>query len=106
VETAGERVPPVGADIQVTCDLGRTPGAAYLPRLAALLLSSGDVRLDWRKKITRLLPAIRRTTELSEKAADRPAGLEYDVIAFAHGPEIRDGARDAICPCLREKEAA
>jgi hypothetical protein len=33
---------------------------------------------------------------MTEQTAHRLGELEYDVVAFTHGPEIRDRARDQV----------
>jgi hypothetical protein len=40
---------------------------------------------------------------LTEQTAHVLGELDYDVAAFTHGPEIRDGAREAVRGFLRER---
>jgi hypothetical protein len=35
-------------------------------------------------------------TRLSKDTADRLGEVDYEIAAFTHGPEIRDGARDVV----------
>jgi hypothetical protein len=42
--------------------------------------------------------------ELNRKSADVLGEVDYEVVAFAHGPEIRHGAREAVRAFLRGRE--
>jgi hypothetical protein len=43
---------------------------------------------------------------MSKETAEVLGEVEYDVAAFTHGPEIREGAREAVRGFLRRRRAA
>jgi hypothetical protein len=49
-----------------------------------------------RSRLTWPVLAFCTDARLSQRTADTLGELEYEVAAFTHGPEIRDGARDAV----------
>jgi glyoxylase-like metal-dependent hydrolase (beta-lactamase superfamily II) len=86
---------PLGGDVLVVHTPGHTPGhCSFLHRRSGVLLASDaifNVRgLRWPLKGT--CTDVRST----RTSARRLAELDFEVAAFAHGPEVRRGARAAV----------
>jgi glyoxylase-like metal-dependent hydrolase (beta-lactamase superfamily II) len=91
---------PVAGGLRVIHTPGHTPGHVSLLHEPTGVLITGDAVLNLRA--IRYAPARFCTdSELNRKACDRLGELDYEVVAFSHGPEIRDGAREAVRAFLR-----
>lgn len=105
--TPGGRFPPVRVDerltdgqvldggLRVVATPGHTPGSLCLLHEPSATLIVGDTLFHRRR--LRLCPRpICSDFRLNERAAGVLGELEYDRVAFAHGPEITEGAREAV----------
>lgn len=104
VEVADELVDgqliEVGGGLEVIHTPGHTPGHVALLHRATNLLITGDSIFNVRR--LRWSPvALCTDFALTRQTATRLAELDYDVAAFTHGPEIKDGPREAIRGFLR-----
>ena len=105
--TPGGRFPPVRVDerltdgqvldggLRVVATPGHTPGSLCLLHEPSATLIVGDTLFH--RRALRFCPRpICSDFRLNERAAGVLGELEYDRVAFAHGPEITEGARDAV----------
>lgn len=82
---------------------GHTPGHTSLLHEPSGVLITGDALFNIRG--VRYSPGWMCTDpDLNRKSADALGDLSFDVVAFMHGPEIRQGARDAVRAFLRGRE--
>lgn len=86
----------VAGGLQVVHTPGHTPGhCSFLLQRAGILLT-GDALLHLGGRISWPLATFCSDTGLARRSAATFAQLDYEVAAFAHGPEIRHHARQAI----------
>ena len=82
---------------------GHTPGHVSLRHEPTGLLITGDALFNVRG--IRYSPGWMCTDpDLNRKSADALGDLDFEVVAFMHGPEIRQGAREAVRAFLRGRE--
>ena len=94
---------PVAGGLRVVHTPGHTPGHVSLLHEPTGVLVTGDALYNVRG--VRYLPGLLCTDpELSRKSADVLGDLDFEVAAFAHGPEVRHGAREAVRAFLRGRE--
>jgi glyoxylase-like metal-dependent hydrolase (beta-lactamase superfamily II) len=96
----------VAGGVEVIHTPGHTPGHISLLHRASGVLVTGDALFNWRKRITWPPLAMCTDVALTQKTAGRFADLSYEIAAFTHGPEIRDGAREAVRGFLREQKVS
>jgi glyoxylase-like metal-dependent hydrolase (beta-lactamase superfamily II) len=92
----------IGGGIEVIHMPGHTPGHVALLHRSSQVLVTGDSifnvrRMRWSPK------ALCTDFKLTTQTATRLAEVDYKIAAFTHGPEIRDGAREAIRSFLRKE---
>jgi glyoxylase-like metal-dependent hydrolase (beta-lactamase superfamily II) len=81
---------------------GHTPGHVSLLHEPSGVLVAGDALFNLRG--LSWPPAVFCTDfRLAQRSASVLADLEFEVIAFSHGPEIRNGSQDAVRSFLRSK---
>lgn len=86
---------PVAGGLRVVHTPGHTPGHVSLLHEPTGVLLTGDAIFNVRR--LRWPPAFFCTDfALTRQTADRLADLEYEVAGFTHGPEVRQGAREAV----------
>jgi len=82
---------------------GHTPGHVSLLHEPTGVLVTGDALFNVRG--IRYSPGWMCTDpELNRKSADTLGELDFEVVAFMHGPEVRQGARAAVRAFLRGRE--
>ncbi len=82
---------------------GHTPGHVSLLHEPSGVLITGDALFNVRG--LRYCPGMLCTDPaLNRKSADVLGDLDFEVVAFMHGPEIRQGAREAVRAFLRGRE--
>lgn len=91
-----------GGGLRVVHTPGHTPGHSSLLHEPTGTLFVGDAlfnlrRIDWPWEFFCTDPS------LNHRTATRLTEIDFDVAAFAHGPEIREGAREAVSAFLREQ---
>lgn len=86
----------VAGGLDVIHTPGHTPGHVSFLHRGTGVLVTGDSIWNMRSRLTWPVLAFCTDARLSQQTADTLGELEYEVAAFTHGPEIRDGARDAV----------
>jgi len=97
---------PVAGGLRVVHTPGHTPGHISLLHEPTGVLITGDAIYNWRGRIGLAMRWFGHDLDLQAKTVHRLGEVDYDVVAFTHGPEIRDGAREAVRSFLREQVAA
>jgi glyoxylase-like metal-dependent hydrolase (beta-lactamase superfamily II) len=99
-EFADGEVLKVAGGLRVVHTPGHSPGHVSLLHEPTGVLITGDAIFNVRG--LRYSPKSFCTDiRLSRETADRLADLDYDIAAFTHGAEIRQGAREAVRAFLR-----
>ena len=94
---------PVAGGLRVVHTPGHTPGHVSLLHEPTGVLITGDALFNIRG--VRCSPASLCTDpEVNRKSVDMLGDLDFAVVAFTHGPEIRTHARDAVRAFLRGRE--
>ena len=98
----GQRLEVAGG-LRVLHTPGHTPGHISLLHEPSRVLVTGDSIWNMRGRMT--WPWAMGCTDfaMSKRTADVLGEQDYDVAAFTHGPEIREGAREAVRGFLRAK---
>jgi glyoxylase-like metal-dependent hydrolase (beta-lactamase superfamily II) len=91
----------VAGGVRVVHTPGHTPGHVALLHEPTGVLLTGDSLFNWRGRMS--LPSLTYCANagLTRRSAYALGELEYEVIAFTHGPEIRDRAREQVRAYLR-----
>ena len=92
---------PVAGGVEVVHTPGHTPGHVSLRHADTGVLITGDAIWNMRGRMT--WPWLMTCTDvpLTQQTADVLGELDYATAAFTHGPEIREGAREAVRGFLR-----
>jgi glyoxylase-like metal-dependent hydrolase (beta-lactamase superfamily II) len=90
---------PVAGGLTVVHTPGHTPGHVSLLHASGVLVT-GDSLFNIRGVRWPVGPACTDARQ-AHRTAQRLVDLEYSQVAFTHGPEIREGARDAVSSFLR-----
>ena len=83
---------------------GHTPGHVSLLHRPSGVLITGDSLFNLRGVRWPFGPACTDAAQ-ARRTAQRLVDLEYSLVAFTHGPEIRTGARDAVAAFLSRRKA-
>jgi glyoxylase-like metal-dependent hydrolase (beta-lactamase superfamily II) len=104
--TDGE-VLPVSGGLRVVHTPGHSPGHISLLVESTGTLITGDALFNYALLGgARVSPAsLCSDFAMTKRTAHRLGDLEYDVAAFTHGPEIRDGARETVRSLLAALDA-
>lgn len=102
-ELVDGQVLDVGGGLRVVHTPGHSPGHVALLHQASGVLITGDSIWNMRSRMTWPVPAFCTDVAMAKETAHVLAELEYQVAAFTHGPEIREGAREAVRGFLRER---
>jgi glyoxylase-like metal-dependent hydrolase (beta-lactamase superfamily II) len=94
---------PVAGGLRVIHTPGHTPGHVSLLHEPTGVLITGDALFNVRG-IRYSVGWFCTDPELSRKSADVLGDLDFDLVAFMHGAEIRTGAREAVRAFLRGRE--
>ncbi len=86
----------VGGGLRVVHTPGHTPGHVSLLHESTRLLITGDAIWNVRSRRTWPILAFCTDVAMTQRTAAVLAELDYDLVAFTHGPEIRVGAREAV----------
>lgn len=98
--TDGQVLP--GSQLVVHHTPGHTPGHCSLLHEPSSTLITGDAIFNMRSRRTWPMLAFCSDGALTRQSADTLGELDYRSAAFTHGPEIREGAREAIRGFLRQ----
>lgn len=102
-ELADGQVVEVGGGLRVVHTPGHTPGHVALLHEATATLVTGDSIWNMLSRMRWPTAALCTDHTLNEKTAQVLGELDYATAAFTHGPEIRDGAREAVRGFLRQR---
>lgn len=102
-ELVDGQVLDVGGGLRVVHTPGHSPGHVALLHQASGVLITGDSIWNMRSRMTWPVPTFCTDVAMAKETAHVLAELEYQVAAFTHGPEIREGAREAVRGFLRER---
>ena len=86
----------VGGGLRVVHTPGHTPGHVSLLHEPTGVLITGDSIFNMRARMSWPMAMACTSFRQSKQTAHVLGELEYGIAAFTHGPEIRDGAREAI----------
>lgn len=96
---------PVAGGLRVLHTPGHTPGHVSLLHEPTGTLVTGDALFNMTRRITWPVAAFCTDAAMTRRTAQRLGGLDFDVAAFTHGPEIRTGARAAVRRFLERRGA-
>jgi glyoxylase-like metal-dependent hydrolase (beta-lactamase superfamily II) len=103
-ELTDGQVLDVAGGLRVVHTPGHTPGHVSLLHEPSGVLVTGDSIWNMRGRMTWPLAALCTDVATTRRTAHVLGELDYQVAAFTHGPEIRDGAREAVRSFLRARE--
>ena len=92
----------VGGGLRVIHTPGHSPGHVSLLHEPSRLLVTGDAIWNMRRRLTWPVLAFCTDVRMTQETAHVLGDLDYDLVAFTHGPEIRVGAREAVRGFLRD----
>jgi len=104
-ELVDGQVIDVGGGLRVVHTPGHTPGHVSLLHEGSGVLITGDAIFNMASRMRWPMAVTCTSARQNQQSAHVLGELEYDVAAFTHGPEIRDGAREAVRGFLRRKGA-
>lgn len=104
-ELKDNQVLDVGGGLRVIHTPGHTPGHVSFLHERSGTLITGDALFNWRG-ITFSPRWFCHDIPMSRETAWRFGDVDYEVAAFMHGREIRDGARDRITAFLAKRGPA
>lgn len=97
------QVLPAGGGVRVVHTPGHSPGHVALLHEPTGTLITGDSIFNWKRRGIRWSPRFLCSDfRLTQQTAQALGELDYDLVAFTHGPEIRDRAREQVRGFLRE----
>jgi glyoxylase-like metal-dependent hydrolase (beta-lactamase superfamily II) len=105
-EMVDGQVLDIAGGLRVVHTPGHTPGHVSLLHEPTGVLVTGDSIWNMRGRMTWSVPMFCTDFALSKQTAEVLGDLDYEVAAFTHGPEIRDGAREAVRGFLRARARA
>lgn len=93
----------LGGGLRVLHTPGHTPGhCSFLHESSGVLIAS-DALFNWRHRLSYGPRFFTSDHRLTRESADRLGEADYEVIAFMHGEEIRDRAREQVRDHLRSR---
>ncbi len=101
-ELSDGQVLEVGGGLRVLHTPGHSPGHVSLLHEPSRVLITGDAIWNVRRRLTWSVLSFCTDIRLTKQTAHVLAELDYDIAAFTHGPEIRDGAREAVRGFLKQ----
>jgi len=105
-EVKDGEVLPIAGGVRVVHTPGHTPGHISLLHESSGVLITGDAIHNWRGKIGLAIKWFGHDLDLTARTVHRLGELEYDLVAFTHGPEMRVDAREAVRSFLRAQRSA
>ncbi|MDQ5975280.1 MAG: hypothetical protein QG661_2489, partial [Actinomycetota bacterium] len=91
----------VGGGLRVVHTPGHSPGHVSLLHETSGVLITGDAIFNMTSRMRWPAAALCTSWRANQQSAHILGELDYSTAAFTHGPEIRDGAREAIRGFLR-----
>ena len=93
----------IAGGVRILHTPGHTPGHISLLHQPSGVLITGDVIFNMAWGMSWPVSAVCTDAPLNQRSAEALADTEYDVAAFTHGPEIREGAREQVRDFVRRK---
>lgn len=93
----------VAGGLRVVHTPGHTPGHVSFLHEPTRVLITGDAIWNMLGRMTWSIAALCTDGALSRRTAETLGELDYDLVAFTHGPEIRDRARERVRGFLTER---
>jgi glyoxylase-like metal-dependent hydrolase (beta-lactamase superfamily II) len=93
----------VAGGLRVVHTPGHTPGHVSLLHEDSGVLITGDAIFNMASRMRWPLAAVCTSAAQNKRSAHVLGELDYSIAAFTHGPEIRDGAREAVRGFLRRR---
>lgn len=93
----------VAGGLRVVHTPGHTPGHVSLLHEDSGVLITGDAIFNVASRMSWPMAAVCTSAAQNQQSAHILGELDYQVAAFTHGPEIRDGAREAVRGFLRRR---
>jgi len=99
-----QRRSPPYSEASAFCTRPDTPlvTARFLHEPTGVLIT-GDALVNFRGRMNYSFAAACTNFKMSKDTADRLGEVDYELVAFTHGPEIRDDARPAVRQFLKER---
>jgi glyoxylase-like metal-dependent hydrolase (beta-lactamase superfamily II) len=94
---------PVAGGLRVLHTPGHSPGHCSFLHEPSGILITGDALVNFRGKMNYSFAASCTNFRMSKDTAARLGDVDYELVAFTHGPEIRSGARPAVREFLRRR---
>ena len=108
-ELVDGQVLDVAGGLRVVHTPGHTPGHISLLHEPSRLLITGDSIWNLLGRMSWPVRMLCTDAVMTRRTAEVLGDLDYDLVAFTHGPEIRTGAREAVRGFLaarRERDLA
>lgn len=96
---------PIAGGVRVLHTPGHTPGHVSLLHEPTGVLITGDVIFNLTWRMSWPVSFVCTDAALNRRSAHVLADSSYEVAAFTHGPEIREGAREKVRDFVRRKAA-
>lgn len=93
----------IAGGLRVVHTPGHTPGHVAFVHEPSKLLITGDSIFNMTGRMTWSIAMFCTDSALNRRTASVLGDLDYDLAAFTHGPEIREGAREAVRGFLARK---
>lgn len=93
----------VAGGLRIVHTPGHTPGHVSLLHEDSGVLITGDAIFNMASRMRWPMAAVCSSASQNQQSAHILGELDYRVAAFTHGPEIRDGAREAVRGFLRRR---
>jgi glyoxylase-like metal-dependent hydrolase (beta-lactamase superfamily II) len=87
---------PVAGGLRVLHTPGHTPGHCSFLHESSGVLITGDALVNFRGRMNYSFAASCTNFAMSKDTADRLGEVDYELVAFTHGPEIRHQARSTV----------
>lgn len=95
----------VAGGLRIVHTPGHTPGHISLLHEGTGVLITGDAIFNMGSRMRWPMAAVCTSARQNQQSAHVLGDLQYDVAAFTHGPEIREGAREKVRSFLVRKGA-
>jgi glyoxylase-like metal-dependent hydrolase (beta-lactamase superfamily II) len=95
---------PVAGGLRVLHTPGHSPGHCSFLHERSGVLVTGDALVNLRDRVAYSFAVFCSSYALSKETAERLGEVDYEIAAFTHGPEIRQGAREAVRGFLRARD--
>ena len=96
---------PIAGGLQVIHTPGHTPGHISLLHQPTRVLITGDALFNVRSRLSWSIGMYCTSVSEAKASAGRLADLDYGVVSFMQGPELRTGGKEAIRGFLRRESS-